>query len=85
MKRKYVREKQVHEIDVQLILKKKGWFVREGQSSGHHLWNRLSMWQWFIQLCGWIYAIKAFAMVFLVDDNSEWNHYLGDISPIIGE
>jgi len=82
MERQFFRAKKVEKIDVELILEKKGWFVRERQLSKNDvwkLWNRLV--QWLPILCGWILAIKTYALIFVIDDDSEWNHYLGDFSP----
>jgi len=63
------------------MLDKKGWFVKKRQSSGHQIWSRITPFQWLIQISGWLYVIKAVVTIFLIDEHSEWNHYLGDFSP----
>jgi hypothetical protein len=63
------------------MLKSKGWFLSKKTSSGLQSLNRLTLFQWWALTSGWIVAIKAFVTVFLIDDQSEWNYYLGDFSP----
>ncbi len=79
---------QVQKTDVKSILDKNGWFVKQRQSelsSGHQIWSRLTPFQWLTQISGWLYAIKAFVTIFLIDEHSEWNHYLGDFAPAFGK
>jgi hypothetical protein len=71
----------IENIDYLKMLKSKGWFLKERTSSGLKSLNRLTLFQWWALISGWILAIKAFVTVFLIDDQSEWNYYLGDFSP----
>jgi hypothetical protein len=77
--------KPIENIDCLKMLKSKGWFVNKRTSSGFQSWNRLTLFQWWALISGWILAIKAFVTVFLIDDQSEWNYYLGDFSPAMSE
>ena len=76
-----LRLKKVENVDVKLMLDKKGWFVKQRQSSEHQIWSRITPFQWLTQISGWLFVIKALITIFLIDEHSEWNHYLGDYSP----
>ncbi len=82
-----MRQNPVSKIDVKSILDGGGWFVksRPSQSPGRQFWARLTLYQCFTQLFGWIYIFKSLVTVFLIDDDSEWNHYLGDFSSAFGK
>ncbi len=69
----------IENIDCLKMLNSKGWFLSERTSSGLKFWNRLTLFQWWGLISGWILAIKAFVTVF-IDDQSKWNYYLGDFS-----
>jgi hypothetical protein len=58
-------------------------YERSGQEV--HVWNRITLFQWITQIFTWIFVIKAIVTVFVIDDDSEWIYYLGDISPVIGK
>jgi hypothetical protein len=76
---------RVLKVDVKSILYKKGWFIKQRQSSGHKIWSRINLIQWLTQISGWVYVIKALVTIFLIDEHSEWNHYLGDYTPAFGK
>jgi len=71
--------------DVKSILDKNGWFIKQKKSSGHQIWSLITPFQWLTQICGWLYVIKAFVTIFLIEEHSEWNHYLGDFTPAFGK
>ncbi len=80
-----MRKNPVAKIDVEAMLDQGGWFVKPRKSSGHQFRNRLTLYQWFTQIFGWLFIFKSLVTVFLIDDDSEWNHYLGDFSPAFGK
>jgi hypothetical protein len=70
-------------LNMELFLKKYGWIIEEKTTS--NTLNRLTFLQWIIQLSGWIYIVKTFVLIFLIDDQSEWNYFLGDFSPAVSK
>jgi len=80
------RRESVGKLNVKLILQKKGWFMRERQNNYvKNPWNNPTLIQWLTQISGWVYVIKTFIIIFFIDDQSDWNHYLGEFSPAISK
>jgi hypothetical protein len=79
------KSKVIPNKDVKLLLKKYGLIVHDESNNQLDIWNRLTLFQWFTQIFGWIYVIKGFTMSFLLEDQSEWKHYFGDFSPVISK
>jgi len=81
-----LRGESVRKVNVKLILQNKGWFMRERQNNcGKNPWNNPTLIQFLTQISGWFFVVKGFILVFLIDDQSDWNHYLGDYSPGMGK
>jgi hypothetical protein len=74
--------KNIKKINMELLLRKNGLIVKDKSEIG---WNRLTLFQWSTQISGWLYVCKSLAFAFLIDDESEWNYYLGDWSAAIGK
>jgi len=79
------RQKIVRKLDMKLKMRRYGLIGYENSGQEVNIWKRLTLFQWITQIFIWLFVIKAFWTVFLIDDESEWNYYLGDISPAIGK
>ncbi len=81
-----LRGESVRQVNVKLILQNKGWFMRERHNNcGKNPWNNPTLIQCLTQISGWFFVVKGFILIFLIDDQSDWNHYLGDYSRAMGK
>jgi len=78
----FSKSKSIEKADFKLLLRKNGLMLK---NSTGNIWNRLTKFQFFTQIFGWTYVVKSLAILFLIDDQSEWNHYLGDWSPAVSK
>ncbi len=78
----FSKSKSIEKADFKLLLRKNGLMLKKLTGN---IWNRLTTYQFFTQIFGWIYVLKSLAILFLIDDQSEWNHYLGDWSKAVGK
>ncbi len=83
-RRKIWRSKSnsIEKTDMDLLLRKNGLMLKKTTGNA---WNRLTLFQFITQISGWTYVLKLLIIVFFIDDESEWNHYLGDWSLAVGK
>jgi hypothetical protein len=75
---------KVKHVDVKSFLNKLGWFIDQDNQINHKRSALIILIQVLTLLIPWTYIFKS-AFLLFINDKSEWNYLLGDLTPALGE